>query len=75
MEISKTNLLMLLCDAYQYHNIKYHDRRKKDYKTKTKREFNNELVNFHDYKKYEIDRLMEEIKKSNNINIKNDYKD
>ena len=66
MKISKLNLLMLLCDAYQYHSIKYHDRQKTD--------CNKDLINFHNYKMYEIDRLMEDLKSSSNIKLINDYK-
>ena len=74
MEISKQNLLMLLCDAYTYHTSLVLDRNRKKYKNKKLKNRNDELIKFHNFKLYEIDRLITEIKENDKINIKNDYK-
>lgn len=73
MEISKQNLLMLLCDAYTYHTSLVLDRNRKKYKNKKLKNRNDELIKYHDFKRYEINRLIQEIKENDNISIKNDY--
>ena len=74
MKISKQNLLMLLCDAYTYHMDICIKRQRKKYKNEKLKNRNDELIRYHNYKLYEIDRLMKEIKENDKINIKNDYK-
>ena len=49
-------------------------RQRKKYKNEKLKNRNDELIRYHNYKLYEIDRLMKEIKENDKINIKNDYK-
>lgn len=73
MEISKTELLMLLCDAYTYHTTKAIDRSRKKYKNKTLKYKNNELINYHNNVRFKINELIANIKNNDNIDIINDY--
>lgn len=73
MQLSKTNLLMLLCDAYTYHMEMGMKRQQKRYKNKKLKNKNDELIEYHSYKLYEIDRIITELKENDKIKIKNDY--
>ena len=69
MTIGKNELLMILCDAREYHLYCNSIRLSKNYKRKAKKESNERLIIFHKKLINELDTLIKQVENNEQIEI------